>query len=223
MTKRLMGISSSWSQAFTPDFGALCRWWRKCAGWRWVILGCTLWGLAGCGQSYAFHGTLYDPPQPAPPLAGTNWDGSPFHLADQEGKVAVIFFGYSYCPDVCPLTLAHLAQVYQELGAQASQLAVIFVSTDPARDTPTRLAAYVPAFGQEFYGLHISAEQLEPIKKAYGVYAEADPAQANAQEYKVIHNEYLFVVDKSGALRVLLPANISPEDLLADLEQLLQS
>lgn len=204
MTTRWMGISNMRGR------GPGC----------WLAASLILLALTGCGRSYTFHGTLYDPPRTAPALAGVNWDDSAFQLADHQGKVAVIFFGYSYCPDVCPLTLAHLAQVYAELGEKATDLAVVFVSTDPERDTPARLAEYVPAFRPEFFGLHIPADQLEPIKKAYGVYAEA---QGSGPAYAVAHNEYLFVVDKSGALRLLLPANTPPEDLRADLEHLLQS
>lgn len=191
--------------------------------WLRTIIGLLLLSLAGCGQSYTFHGTTYEPPLAAPNLAGINWDGSPFQLKEQQGKVAVIFFGYTHCPDTCPLTLAHLAQIYPKLGEKAAQLAVIFVSVDPARDTPERLAEYIPAFQKAFYGLHIPAAQLEPIKKAFGVYAEPAQTGATSQDSLVAHSEYLFIVDQTGNLRVLLPATIPPEELQADLEHLLQS
>lgn len=186
-----------------------------------VLLAIT-WLLGACG-SYTFHGQAYDPARPAPPIAGVNWDGANFQLSEQKGKVVILFFGYSYCPDVCPLTMAQLAQSYRQLGEKAKNLAVVFVSTDPARDTPARLAEYIPAFDRAFYGLHLSAEQLATVKQAYGVFAEPSPAQgnSNAQVYQIEHSSYLFVLDQSSNLRLLYPSDIPQADLLADLEYLL--
>src|SRR5215208_6821946 len=96
--------------------------------------------LAGCSKAYEFHGTVNDPPKPATDIVGTNWDGRPFNLHDQRGKVVVAFFGYTNCPDVCPLTLANMNTAYEKLGDKAKNVAFVFVSTDPARDTPKRLA-----------------------------------------------------------------------------------
>ena len=94
--------------------------------------------LAGCG--YEYNGTVYEPPLDAAEVVGTNWDGSEFRMSDLQDKVALVFFGYTACPDICPYTLANMTQVYGLLGDKAEDVAVVFISVAPDRDTPERLA-----------------------------------------------------------------------------------
>jgi len=179
--------------------------------------------LASCGKSYTFHGTVNDPPQPATAVVGTNWNGQPFQLRDQQGKVVVAFFGYTNCPDVCPLTLANMNEAYQKLGDKAKSVTFVFISTDPARDTPERLAAYVPAFNREFYGINIPEAALVPIKKAFGIYSEkhtGDP-QPSADSYFVDHTGYVYIIDQKGQWRLTFPYDAPIDDIVADVEQLL--
>jgi protein SCO1/2 len=174
--------------------------------------------LGACARDYQYHGTLYAQPQTAPAIPGVNWDNQPFDLAALRGKVVLIFFGYTYCPDVCPLTLAELATLYQQASEAAKDVAVVFVSTDPQRDTPARLAQYIAAFNPTFYAVHVPADQLEAVKAAYGVFAEendvATPPPGNA--YYVDHSGYIYVIDKGGDLRLTYGYSEPKEELLLD-------
>src|SRR5215203_90183 len=111
----------------------------------WASLFVALVLLTGCSKAYEFHGTALTDPPPAAEITGTNWNGDTFHLSEQQGKVVVAFFGYTHCPDVCPMTLANLNAVYKQLGEQAEKVAFVFIATDPERDTPDQLATYVQA------------------------------------------------------------------------------
>ena len=188
-----------------------------------ILLVLAITWLTGCSKSYEFHGTVIDPPKPFTEVTGTNWDGHPFHLRDQQGKIVVAFFGYTNCPDVCPLTLANMNEAYQKLGDKAKSVSFVFISTDPARDTPARLAAYVPAFNREFYGINIPEAELVPVKKAFGVYAEkhtGDP-QPSAGSYFVDHTGYFYIIDQQGQWRLTFPYDTSIDDIVADVEHLL--
>ncbi|HMN30674.1 MAG TPA: SCO family protein [Caldilineaceae bacterium] len=180
--------------------------------------------LAGCGQGYQFHGTAYDPPKPAPAIPGVNWSGENFDLAALRGKVVLIFFGYTYCPDACPLTMAELRQMVADMGEAAKQVAVVFVSTDPQRDTPEQLGKYIAAFNPEFYAVHVSETDLPAVQAAYGVFAEKNAETANSPDgYLVDHSGYIYVVDQKGQLRMLFGYSLPKADLLADVKHLLES
>ncbi len=182
-----------------------------------------LW-TAGCARPYDFHGTRYDPAAPAAEISGINWDGSTFHLSEQRGKIALIFFGYTFCPDVCPLTLSEMKVVYRELGDQAASVAVVFVTVDPERDSPGRLAKYVPVFDRRFYGIHLDPGALEGVKADYGVIAEKryyDP-QNSAVGYTVDHTARVFLVDRNGDLSLSFAFGTPVEDIVADVRHLLK-
>src|SRR5262245_61207102 len=116
--------------------------------------------LAGCTPSRKFNGEVVEPaPQPAE-LTGVNWDGKPFRLSEHRGKVTVLFFSYTYCPDVCPFTLAKMKQLSRALGGRAADLDVVFASVDPRRDTVEKLALYVPGFDRRFYGLRLEPDEI---------------------------------------------------------------
>ena len=194
-------------------------------GRRWpvVVLLATLLLVAGCGQDYTFNGTKYDPPVAAPPLAGTNWDGTPFDLSALRGKVALIFFGYTACPDICPVTLAEMKQVYNQLGDAREDVAVVFVTVDPERDSVERLAQYIPAFDPAFYGVYIPPEQQETVKKGYGVFAEKrDPGDSSSVDYLVDHSGWIYGVDTKGNLRTAYGHDTPAEEIVPDVEYLLR-
>jgi protein SCO1 len=189
-----------------------------------VFLLLLLVSLAGCSRPYRFIGTPYDAPQPAAEISGVNWDNTPFRLSEQRGRVALVFFGYTFCPDVCPTTLGEMRVMAEALGDKAKDVAVVFVSVDPERDTPEQLARYVPVFSSSFYGIHIPPDQLEPIKKAYGVIAEKRYYDANdsAAGYSVDHTARVFVVDKAGNLRMSFSYGTPADDMRSDVEHLLK-
>lgn len=189
-----------------------------------ILLLLLLISLAACSRPYRFIGTPYDAPQPAAEISGTNWDNSPFRLSEQRGKVALVFFGYTFCPDVCPTTLGEMRVMAEALSDKAKDVAVVFVSVDPERDTPEQLARYVPVFGSTFYGIYIPPDKLEPIKKAYGVIAEKKYYDQNdsAAGYSVDHTARVFVVDKAGNLRLSFSYGMPADDMRLDVEHLLK-
>jgi protein SCO1 len=201
---------------------------RRKATWRLSprVLGTLLvlaFVAAGCGRSHQFNGTAYEPPQPAPAITGINWDGRTFNLSDLKGKVTLVFFGYTHCPDVCPLTLAELADLVKTLGDQRQDVAVVFVTTDPERDTQERLAEYVPVFDPAFYGVYVAPADQETVKKGYGAYAAkvVDDKQADATQYFVEHSGYIYLIDREGNLRVAFGYSEPKDKLLRDVEYLL--
>jgi len=173
--------------------------------------------LAGCAQPHEFNGTAFEDPPTAFAFEGTNYDGTPFRLSDQQGKVVLIFFGYTFCPDVCPLTLADLKRLSTQLGEQAQDLAVVFVTVDPERDTQEQMAAYVSAFDPAFYGVRLEGEMYEATKKAYGIYVEKRAADnGDADNYLVDHTGAIYVIDKEGKLSETFGHDAGTEAMLPD-------
>lgn len=179
--------------------------------------------LTSCSKAYEFHGTALTDPPPAAEITGTNWTGDTFHLSEQQGKVVVAFFGYTHCPDVCPMTLANLNAVYKQLGEQADKVAFVFIATDPERDTPDQLATYVQAFNPNFYGVYIPEAELGAVKKAYGVYAEKNDIDGdpNNDSYFIDHTGSIYVIDPQGKWRLTFPFDVSATDLTEDIKYLL--
>jgi protein SCO1/2 len=178
---------------------------------------------AAC-SSYEFKGTQYSPPRPAPALAGVNWDGRDFAVEDLKGTVGLVFFGYTFCPDICPMSLANMQQVHNAFPDHQDKISVVFVSVDPERDTPERLAQYVPAFDADFYGIHVPEADQEAMKAGYGVYAEKNTQAAtqSAVDYLVDHTGWIYVIDKRGDLRLAFSHTTPAEEIIADVEQLLK-
>ena len=194
--------------------------------WKIGLLGILLLLLAGCSQQYEFSGTLLDNPEPAAEIIGTNYDGSAFRLSDQRGKIVLIFFGYTNCPDVCPLTLVEMKSVYQKLrGGEAEKLEFVFVSVDPERDTLERLSQYIPSFHPDFYGVRVEEDALETLKKHYWLSAEKTEGGTgdHTKHYTVMHNSSIYAIDRKGNLRGLLDDyTVGAEKLLSDIRYLLE-
>ncbi len=190
-----------------------------------VALILTLAAGVACGPATpVFRGEAVEPPVAAPELAGTNWDGEPFRLVDLQGKAVVVFFGYTYCPDVCPLTLAKMKQV-RSMDGLGERVEVVFVSVDPDRDTVEKLAAYVPAFDEGFYGVRLEKDELLELQDAWDLtieYSQPKEGPNTDSYYYVDHTGTYFLIDPQGRLRVELPPNATPETLAADLATLLK-
>jgi protein SCO1/2 len=199
----------------------LCR-----AGLPVLALSLPLLLVLGCARSPRFHGQELEPLRKVPQIAGVNWDGKPFRLSDQQGKVAVVFFGYTYCPDVCPFTLAKMKQLYRRLGARADGVEVVFVSVDPQRDTVDKLAQYVPGFDRRFYGVRIESEPLEATLKSFEATVKYGLPKGGLETntfYLVDHTATFFVVDRQGRLRLKYSPNVTVDQLVPDFEALLAS
>lgn len=133
----------------------------------------------------------------------TNDLDQPVTAAAYRGKVALLYFGYTHCPDVCPLTLAHLHQVLQKLGPAADGVQVLFVSVDPARDTPAVLRQYVAAFDPHIVGLTGTQDQIAAIAKRYRAYYERETPKTPSANYAVSHSSAIYIFDRDGRARLL--------------------
>jgi len=151
-------------------------------------------------------------------FALTDHTGAKRTLADYRGKAVVVFFGFTQCPDVCPTTLADLAETMRRLGADADRVAVLFVTVDPERDTAELLAQYVPAFDPRFAGLRGDADATERTAKEFKVLYQKQPGRAPGS-YSMDHSAGSFVFDPQGRLRLYVShgqgADVFTHDLRA--------
>ena len=185
---------------------------------RWYLILLTLW-LAACSGTHQWNGSPYEPAREAPEISLKDTSGQPFHLSDARGDIVLLYFGYTYCPDICPATLAELAWVKEQLGAESEHLQVVFISVDPARDTPERVDSYLAKFDPDFAGLVGSEQELEQVTAAYGVLAQRDPG--DAENYTMTHTSRVFLIDPEGMLRTNYTFDEPPEAILADVEYVL--
>ena len=178
--------------------------------------------LAACdGQAPKFRSTDITGADYGKALALVDQHGQLRRLEDFRGKAVVLFFGYTHCPDVCPTTLADLAQVMRQLGPLADRVQVLFVTVDPERDTQQVLAKYVPAFDPRFLGLRGDAEATRAAAKEFKIYYEKRPGKTPG-EYSVDHSAQTYVFDPQGRLRLFVRQERLAEDLAPDLRTLLQ-
>jgi protein SCO1/2 len=153
-------------------------------------------------------------------FALTDHNGKPRTLADFKGKVVVMFFGYTQCPDVCPTTMAEMAGVMKELGPKSDQVQVLFVTVDPERDTRQLLAQYVPAFDPRFLGMYGDAAATAKVAKEFKVFYAKVPGKT-AGSYSMDHTAGSYVFDKSGKVRLFLRHGQGSAPIVHDLRQLL--
>lgn len=146
--------------------------------------------------------------------------GKPVTGQDYRGKVVVLYFGYTHCPDVCPLTLAQLHVVMQRLGPLADGARILFVSVDPARDTPEIMHAYVNAFDPRAVGLSGAPREIEALSKRYRSAFTREPDKGDGQ-YEVSHSSAIYVFDRDGKARLLATPGNPQDDLVHDLHLLL--
>jgi len=154
-------------------------------------------------------------------LALTGHDGKPRSLADFRGKLVVLSFGFTHCPDICPTTLADLAAAMKKLGPDAARVQVLFVTVDPERDTAEVLAKYAPAFDPTFLGLTGDAAATQRAAKEFRIFYEKKPGGAPGA-YSVDHSAQLYVLDAQGRLRLLVRHDRIAQDLAEDLLALLK-
>ena len=143
------------------------------------------------------------------------------HLSDFAGKVVVMFFGYTQCPDVCPTTMTELAEVKNALGSDGDKLQVLFVSVDPARDTPQVLKGYMANFDPSFLALYTSPEKLEALAKDYKVYFKRVDGKTPTS-YTMDHSAGSYVYDTQGRLRLFTRYGTGPKPLTEDIRLLLK-
>ena len=153
-------------------------------------------------------------------FALTDHNGKPRTLADFKGKVVVVFFGYTQCPDVCPTTLSELAGIKKALGSEAERLQVIFITLDPQRDTPELMAGFVPAFDSSFLGLWGEQAVIDKVAKDFKVFAQKVPSK-DSKSYTIDHTAGSYVFDDQGRIRLFVRHGQGGDGLQMDLQRLL--
>jgi protein SCO1/2 len=180
-----------------------------------------LWRGLPYWRPHVLHGFAMQPPKPAADFTLTAHTGERVSLHDFRGKLVLLYFGYTSCPGICPTTLANVAQVLHRLGSRANQVQLLMVSVDPERDTPDRLAAYVPRFHPSFIGLTGSAADIAAVAPLFGIYYEKQEG-TTATDYLVGHSTTLMVIDQQGIMRFIIPFDTAVPDMAADVAALLQ-
>ena len=174
---------------------------------------------SGAADDAGFRAGVFSPPRAAPDFVLQGSDGTELKLSRYRGKVVILEFGFTSCPDVCPTTLAALAAARKTLGAQGGELQVVYVTVDPERDDAERLRKYLAAFDPSFVGATGSAEQLAAVRREYGI---AATRQTSGSSYVFSHSSYTYLIDREGSLRALMPYGHAPDDYVHDVRILLK-
>lgn len=191
-----------------------------------MLVAGAAWLLPGCDRSPSgasrpsFKSIDITGAEYARELELSDGDGRTRRLAEFKGRVTVVFFGYTQCPDVCPTTLADLARARQLLGADGARVQGIFVTVDPERDTPEVIKAYVGSFAPDFVGLRGTAEQTQAAAKQFKVFYSKVPGKTPTS-YTIDHTAGSYVFDAAGRIRLFTRHGMGPEALAADLKLLL--
>lgn len=193
---------------------------RRIAALALLLVAALLSGCGGRGTKPEFKLTDITGADFGRELSLTDHNGKPRTLADFRGKVVVIFFGFTHCPDACPTTLAELAQVAKELGDEARKMQVLFVTVDPERDTPEVLKRYVPSFDPGFLGLYGDAEATARAAKEFKIYYQKQPLPDGG--YSVDHSAGTYILDPQGRLRLFARYGAGAPALLHDIRLLLK-
>lgn len=180
-----------------------------------VLVLVAAWARTAGGFTPA--GSVIEPPRQAPEIQLTDESGNTFLLSERQGQVVLLFFGYTYCPDVCPGTLKDIEAVFGQLGERAGDVRFVFITVDPARDTPKRLREYLAGFHPAFTGLTGTAAELELVYRDYSVQVTLGPA-AGVGGYDVEHTSRIFVIDRLGRLVETFPYGLSRPAMLADIQ-----
>ena len=173
---------------------------------------------ATAAPSAALKAGVFEPARQAPEFALRGSDGRELTLARFRGKVVLLSFGFTQCAAVCPTTLATLAQAKKALGPAGDAVQVLFVTVDPERDSSGQMKAYLAAFDASFLGGTGRPEVLAAVRKSYGVVAEKVPVGSS---YAVDHTSSIFLIDREGKLRAMMPYGRDARDFVHDLNLLL--
>jgi protein SCO1/2 len=190
--------------------------------WAFLTLFCIALAVGAAGSPELRSG-VFDPPRMAPDFSLRGSDGSDFKLSRYRGKVVALGFGYTHCPGVCPTTLAFLAQARQKLGAAGKEFQIVYVTVDPERDNEQRLRTFLAAFDPTFVGATGTPQQLANVRKEYGINVSdkmfvADQPKSN---YFLDHSSYVYLIDRAGKLRAMMPYGVTVDDIEHDAQALL--
>ena len=181
--------------------------------------------LLGSAVTAADDATLiagvFDPPRLAPDFSLRGSDGTELKLSRYRGKVVLMAFGYSSCEAVCPITLGVLAQARKKLGAESGQLQVIYITVDPDRDDTVRMRTFLGGFDPSFIGGSGTPPQLAAVRTDYGI-SVSDKIPVPGGGYALNHSSFIYLIDRSGKLRALMPYGHGPDDFVHDVRILLK-
>jgi protein SCO1/2 len=193
----------------------------------WLILAGLVMGLVIvfgawylAQRNYRYQGSLIDPPVSAADFELVDQSGGTFRLSNQKGKILLIFFGYTHCPDVCPVTLSKYSMIKSQLEKQAANVEFLFITVDPERDTVEQIHSYLGNIDPGFVGLTGTRSELESVWKDYGVYQQSQAADANGN-YVVDHTSRVYLVDGQGNWRLTYPFEAETSAIISDLRHLL--
>ena len=194
----------------------------------WLFLLAVIAGLGlvvGLGYSrlrtHTFHGTVVQSLDVAPDFVLLNGDSGAVSLSDFRGKITLLFFGYTSCPDVCPATLAEIARAMKNLDQMAEQVQFLMISVDPERDTPQIVGDFARAFDPRFVGLSGTPQEIAAVAEKYGIYY-AKAAGSQASGYMMEHTASLLVIDQRGYLKLIYSFGTPAEEIADDLAYLLR-
>jgi protein SCO1/2 len=182
---------------------------------RFLLIGIAVTAILIAAGIYAYltvsngqvHGVAFTPPQQAPEITLTDQTNRSFKLSAEKGKIVLLFFGYTNCPDECPLTMAKLKQAITQLNVASDQVQVVMVTTDPTRDDPKTLGAFVSKFDPHFVGLTGTKDELQKVWDSYSVVVE-DGGET--------HTAFVYLIDKKGFIQTIYPLDMQAEDIAHD-------
>ncbi len=167
----------------------------------------------------AFKGTVIEPPTDAPPVNLRDHNGKDFRISENKGKILLLFFGFTHCPDACPSTLMNWETIKKEIRANEDNVKFVFISVDPSRDSQKSLHKYVALYGDDIIGLTGTQKDLDPIYKSYGIFAEKELKKN--RDYLINHTTSIILIDKQGKWRLNYSYGTSPIDIALDIKRLL--
>lgn len=177
--------------------------------------------VAACGgETHEFAGAVLEDGEPLPDFTLMS-DAGPVSLSDFRGQYVFVYFGYTFCPDFCPTTMAKLATVHRDLGDDAGRMQVVMISVDPERDTPDKLATYAEAFNPTFIGITGTREEIDSTGEPYGLFYEIHEGSA-ATGYLVDHSTRTYLIGPDGRALVAYPHDAASDAILADLRWFLE-
>jgi len=195
--------------------------------YKWILIGGLSlvvglfvgWALLNLLVPYEYHGTYLQSPGTAEDFTLTGPDGEEVSLSDFRGKAVLLYFGYTFCPDVCPATMVELKKAKESLGRDADKAQVIMVTVDPERDTPEKLEEYMNYFNPTFIGLTGSEDEIAAAATPLGIFYEKHEGTP-ATGYLVDHTASVIVIDPDGHLRLIYPFGTLGEDIAEDIKNL---
>ena len=165
------------------------------------------------------------PKLPVEPIGGdftlTDHNGAPFELSSLRGKAVLIFFGYSYCPDVCPTTLSKLTSVAKRLGDEKPKIKTLYITVDPDRDTPEVLKLDLKSFDLDALGLTGTRAEVDKVIKQYGASYTIVPLPQSAAKYSVSHSTTLYALDRKGRVRILFDYDATVDEIVKGIREIL--